>query len=76
MPQLEKYLGEVYLWEYLPSLPAAIALAIVFLILTILHAWKVYQTRLYFCIPFAIGGLCTHPLNPKPKLQQCKQPTT
>lgn len=59
MPQLEKYLGKVYLWAYLPSLPAAITFAMLFLILTIAHTWKMFRTKMWFCIPFVIGGICT-----------------
>lgn len=61
MPMLEKYLDEVYLWYYLPNLPAAITLAIIFAILTIIHGWKLYRSRLWFCTPFALGGLCEYP---------------
>lgn len=58
MPELEKYLGEVYLWKYVPSFPAAIAFAILFLVLTIVHGWVMWRTRLWFCLPFFIGGIC------------------
>ncbi|KAF3041892.1 hypothetical protein E8E12_005220 [Didymella heteroderae] len=56
MPMLEKYLGEVYLWKYVPNLTAAIAFAILFLILTIIHGLMIWQTRLWFCLPFLLGG--------------------
>ncbi|ORY05579.1 RTA1 like protein-domain-containing protein [Clohesyomyces aquaticus] len=56
MPTLEKYLGKVYLWRYIPSLPAGLVFAGLFLIVTIAHTWKLFKTRLWFCIPFAIGG--------------------
>jgi len=62
MPQLEKYLGKVYLWPYIPNLPAAISFATLFLLLALAQTWKMYRTKLWFCIPFVLGGLCTKPL--------------
>lgn len=58
MPALKPFKGDVYLWEYVPSLPGAITFAILFLIITILHGWRMYRTKLWFCIPFFIGGVC------------------
>jgi hypothetical protein len=58
MPTLKPFKGDVYLWEYLPSLPGAITFTILFLIITILHGWRMYRTKLWFCIPFFIGGVC------------------
>ncbi|KAF2114333.1 RTA1 like protein-domain-containing protein [Lophiotrema nucula] len=57
MPTLDKYLGKVYLWHYIPSLPAAIVMASLFAIITTAHFWKMWRTRMWFCAPFAIGGL-------------------
>ncbi|XPS78340.1 hypothetical protein M3J09_010355 [Ascochyta lentis] len=56
MAALEKYLGKVYLWYYIPSLPAAIAFAILFAILTVAHGWRMLDTKLWFCFPFFLGG--------------------
>lgn len=58
MPALKKYLGEIYLWRHVLNLPAAIAFAILFLILTIAHGWMIQQTRLWFCLPLFVGGIC------------------
>lgn len=57
MAKLEPYKGDYYLWDYLPSLPAAIAFAALFLILTAMHSWRMLRSKLWFCIPFAVGGL-------------------
>jgi len=56
MPTLDTYQG-VYLWRYVPSLPASIIAAILFGIATIAHCWKVYTANMWFCLPFVIGGL-------------------
>jgi hypothetical protein len=61
MPELQKYKGTTYLWDYVPSLPLAIAFAILFTLLTLFHIYKLFRTRLWFCIPFVIGGICTLP---------------
>lgn len=58
MPVLEKYFGKVYLWRYLPNLPAAITFAILFALVSILLGWRVLQARLWFCLPFFAGGIC------------------
>ncbi|CAK7213062.1 hypothetical protein SCUCBS95973_001673 [Sporothrix curviconia] len=49
--------GEVYLWKYMPSLPLAIIFAGVFLVVTAVHLWKMVRTKMWFCIPFVLGGL-------------------
>ena len=61
MPTLDKYLGVVYLWKYIPNLPAAIAFAILFLLVSTVHGWMIARTRLWFCLPFFIGGTCKLP---------------
>ncbi|KAM5349126.1 hypothetical protein ACJ41O_008949 [Fusarium nematophilum] len=58
MPELKAYLGVAYLWQYVPSLPGSIAFAVIFGIITTAHGWKMYKTRMWFCLPFAIGGIC------------------
>jgi hypothetical protein len=57
MPALETYHG-TYLWHYVPSLPAAITFATLFGLATIAHGWKMLTTRMWFCLPFVIGGIC------------------
>jgi len=57
MPTLQTYRG-VYLWHYIPSLPAAILFAVLFALVTVAHGWKMISTRMWFCAPFVIGGIC------------------
>ncbi|KAF2271971.1 RTA1-domain-containing protein [Westerdykella ornata] len=57
MPELKPYKGSYYLWDYIPNLWAALAFAIVFTLLTAIHAWKMYRTRLWYCSLFVIGGV-------------------
>jgi hypothetical protein len=45
-------------WNYVPSLPLAIVATTVFASLTILHIFRLFRTRTWFCIPFIIGGAC------------------
>ncbi|KAH6991416.1 RTA1 like protein-domain-containing protein [Ilyonectria sp. MPI-CAGE-AT-0026] len=56
MPTLETYNGYP-LWRYIPSLPAAILFTVIFGILMAAHCWKLFRHRMWFCIPFAVGGL-------------------
>ncbi|KAJ5752139.1 hypothetical protein N7520_009056 [Penicillium odoratum] len=44
-------------WYYVPSLPAAVIFMLMFMVLTGLHAWKLFTTRTWFCIAFTLGGL-------------------
>ena len=46
------------LYRYTPSLAAAVVFIIVFSLLTIAHFFRLFQRRTWFCVPFAIGGLC------------------
>ncbi|KAL4747097.1 hypothetical protein BDW72DRAFT_197094 [Aspergillus terricola var. indicus] len=57
MAKLEPYIGDYYLWEYIPSLPASIIFLLLFLAATLFHCWKAWKARARFCIPFCIGGL-------------------
>ncbi|KAJ4254003.1 hypothetical protein NW762_010406 [Fusarium torreyae] len=54
--ELLPYKGDFYLWSYLPSVPAAVIFIIVFLLLSGAHTWKMIRSRLWFCIPFVVGG--------------------
>ncbi|KAL0941460.1 RTA1 domain-containing protein [Colletotrichum truncatum] len=54
--ELLPYKGDFYLWKYVPSMAAAVIFTIIFLALSALHTWKMFRTRLWFCIPFVIGG--------------------
>ncbi|RAH48892.1 RTA1 domain-containing protein [Aspergillus brunneoviolaceus CBS 621.78] len=57
MAKLEPYKHGYYLWQYLPSLAAAVIFAIFFAVATVLHFVKLVEWRARFCIPFAIGGI-------------------
>ncbi|OBR06415.1 RTM1 protein [Colletotrichum higginsianum IMI 349063] len=57
MPELQSYNG-YYLWHYVPSLVAAIIFEVLFVLVTLFHAWKIARTKTWFCIVFCIGGLC------------------
>lgn len=50
--------GGVYLWRYLPSAVAAILFLILFLGSFLFISWKIWRTRTWFCIAFAIGCFC------------------
>lgn len=63
MAILKAYNG-YYLWDYVPSRVAAIILAAVFLIGTLLLIWRSLTTRSKFGIPFIVGGLCKYLLFP------------
>lgn len=60
-PTLQPYLHGYYLWKYVPSLPGAIIFAILFASITAAHTWRLFRTRLWFCIPFTIGGYRASP---------------
>ncbi|KAH7066744.1 RTA1 like protein-domain-containing protein [Paraphoma chrysanthemicola] len=45
------------LWPYTPTVAAGAIAAIVFILLTGLHSWRLVTNRTWFCIPFVIGGL-------------------
>jgi hypothetical protein len=64
MAVLETYKG-VYLWKYLPSVPAAIIFAILYALPTVALVYKMSKHRTWFTIPFVLGGFCTcqHPHN-------------
>jgi hypothetical protein len=62
--ELKPYRGNYYLWQYVPSLPAAIIFTIIFLVLSVAHTWKMCRKRMWFCLPFVIGGYCKM-LSPK-----------
>ncbi|KAK2686467.1 hypothetical protein QWA68_015140 [Fusarium oxysporum] len=57
MAKLEPYIGDYYLWKYLPSLPAAVVFLLLFSIVTIGISWRIWTTRTWFCAIFAVGGL-------------------
>lgn len=50
------YKDDFYLWSYVPNMPAAIVFAIIFLGLSGIHSWNMWRQRMWFCIPFVVGG--------------------
>ncbi|UZP32435.1 hypothetical protein NXS19_000251 [Fusarium pseudograminearum] len=52
MAVLKPFRGDYYLWEYLPSLPGAIAFTIIFLVITSAQGWRMFKGKHWFCIPF------------------------
>ncbi|EXJ84197.1 hypothetical protein A1O3_04864 [Capronia epimyces CBS 606.96] len=57
MPTLEPYKDNHYLWKYVPSLVLSIVFTALFGIATIAHTWRMVRSRMWFCIPFVVGGL-------------------
>ncbi len=47
-----------YLYQYVPSLAAAVVAIVIFAILTIAHSYLLVKQRAWFCIAFTVGGLC------------------
>jgi hypothetical protein len=54
--ELKPFKGDFFLWKYVPPVPAAVIFVIIFLVLSIAHTWKMWQRRVWFCLPFVIGG--------------------
>lgn len=57
MPTLETHNGYA-LWHYVPNRPAAIIFTVLFASVTAYHVTLMIRRRLWFCIPFVIGGVC------------------
>lgn len=57
MPTLETHNGYA-LWHYIPNRPAAIVFVVLFALMTIFHGTVMIRNRMWFCIPFVIGGFC------------------
>lgn len=58
MAELKPYRGNYYLWDYLPSTPAAVIFVVLFAGATGFVGWRMAKTRTWFSIPFVLGGLC------------------
>ncbi|KAK0654855.1 RTA1 like protein-domain-containing protein [Cercophora newfieldiana] len=56
MAVLEPYRGGYYLWKYLPSIEAAAIVSVLWALVTVAHVWKIWKTRAWFNIAFAVGG--------------------
>ncbi|KAG4266629.1 hypothetical protein FPRO03_01913 [Fusarium proliferatum] len=55
VPGVEPTKGGAYLWRYSPSVPAAAIFLVLFMASFLCISWKIWKTRTYFCIVFAIG---------------------
>ncbi|KAI0891897.1 RTA1 like protein-domain-containing protein [Annulohypoxylon nitens] len=54
--ELLPYKGNFYLWKYVPSMAAAIIFILLFGLCSVAHTWKMFNHRMWFCLPFVIGG--------------------
>ena len=61
MAVLEPYKHGYYLWKYVPSIVAAAIFCALFFVMTVLHCWRLIRARMWFCIPFVIGGYSAFP---------------
>ncbi|KAL8950314.1 MAG: hypothetical protein Q9222_003637 [Ikaeria aurantiellina] len=52
-------IGKHDLYRYTPSIAAAAVAIVVFAILTFLHLYRMIKTKLWFCLPFTVGGIST-----------------
>ncbi|KAK9652554.1 hypothetical protein HCH54_002502 [Aspergillus fumigatus] len=57
MAELKPYKHGYYLWLYVPNLAAAVIFLLCFAVATVLHIYRLFKTRTWFCIPFAAGGI-------------------
>ena len=58
MAVLQTYKGDYYLWNYVPSMPGAVVFIVLFVIMSVVHCWRIFKTGTKFCWPFAIGCIC------------------
>lgn len=56
-PSLQPYKNGYYLWKYVPSLAAAVVFCLLFVGVTAAHCFRLWRSRLWYCIWFAVGGL-------------------
>ncbi|UPK92758.1 hypothetical protein LCI18_003693 [Fusarium solani-melongenae] len=55
VPGVEPTRGGIYLWRYVPNVAAAAIFLLLFLGSFLYTSWKIWKTRAYFCIVFAVG---------------------
>lgn len=60
VPGVESIKGGIYLWRYVLSVAAAAIFLVLFLGTFLFTCWKIWRTRAYFCIVFAIGCFSTY----------------
>jgi hypothetical protein len=54
--RVEPTKGGYYLWNYLPSMAAAVIFILLFMVTTGLIWWRMFRTKTWFCTPFVVGG--------------------
>ncbi|KAH7014748.1 RTA1 like protein-domain-containing protein [Ilyonectria destructans] len=57
VPGVDPTKGGYYIWRYLPNKGASVVFLLLFLTAFIFMCWKIWKTRVRFCIVFAIGCL-------------------
>jgi hypothetical protein len=45
-------------YHYVPSKPAAVIFTLLFVLSTVVHTYQMCRTKVWFMVPFVIGGLC------------------
>jgi hypothetical protein len=50
--------GGFKLYHYDPSMAAAAAFIILFIIASATHCWQMFRTRCWIVVPLVIGGFC------------------
>jgi hypothetical protein len=50
--------GDFKLYRYDPSVPLAAVVSVLFALLTGLHFFQMYRSRVWFLIPLVLGGIC------------------
>jgi hypothetical protein len=51
--------GGFKLYHYDPSMAAAAAFIILFIIASVIHCWQMFRTRCWIMVPLVIGGFCS-----------------
>ncbi|KAH8691167.1 RTA1 like protein [Talaromyces proteolyticus] len=57
MAKLQPLKSGYYVWQYVPSIVAAVIFLILFLATTSFHFWKFFRNKVRCTLPFAIGGI-------------------
>jgi hypothetical protein len=50
--------GGFKLYHYDPSMAAAAAFIILFIVTSTVHCWQMFRTRCWIVVPLVIGGFC------------------
>lgn len=55
VPGVDPTRGGLYLWRYVPNVGAAALFLVLFMASFLYISWKIWRTRAFFCIVFAVG---------------------